>query len=361
MLTKEDRLEAMRRFKDRKTKASERIRYHAMLLVTDGYTNEKIAEVLYVDAGSVARWISDYRARGLEGLKNNPLWGGEHGQRWLSDQQRVQLGTILDTEAMPGTEVGGGWTLRGVIAIVEERFGRRYSERGMRKVLRQIGFSSQRGRALYIKRTDDDHDRFVFETVEKLEELAQSGQRVDPVAGDQTRAYLEGTVGKRWSRVASQPRIADLSRTKFAENIYGAVHVGTGEEVAPFSIDFQDAGATVVWLEMLLEAIPRGTILLWLDSAPHLTDPEVEEWIERHPRVVVIRFPKYEPEENPKEATWKTLKQDVSVHRFHPTKQSLSDAIDAFYQSARRHTVRFLEQFGYFWDKGRIHRLPHPA
>ena len=34
MLSKEDRLEAMRRFKHKKTKAHERLRYHALLLVT---------------------------------------------------------------------------------------------------------------------------------------------------------------------------------------------------------------------------------------------------------------------------------------------------------------------------------------
>jgi transposase len=184
---------------------------------------------------------------------------------------------------------------------------------------------------------------------------------VTPVAGDQTRVYLEGTVGKRWNRVGQQPRIPDRSRTRYAENIYGAEHLGTGEEVAPFSIDFQDAAATVVWLDLLLEAIRRGVILLWLDSAPHLTDTEVEEWLERHPRVRVIRFPKYTPEENPKEATWKDLKEETSHHKYHPTKQSLSDAIDGYYQKARRHTVNFLQRFGYFWSGGRIHPLPYSA
>jgi transposase len=361
VLTKEDRLEAMRRFKYRKTKAFERLRYHALLLVSDGHSFQEVATLLYVDAESVSQWVGLYKEKGLDGLRNNPLWGGEHGQRWLDAEQVAQLGTLLEAEAMPGTEVGSGWTLRAVIALIQERFSVSYSQRGMRKILHLLGFSSQRGRALYIKRTAEDHARFEGETHEVLAQFATSSELVTPVAGDQTRVYLEGTVGKRWNPVGKQPRIADLSRTKFAENIYGAEHLGTGAEVAPFSIDFQDAAATVVWLELLLEAIPRGTIILWLDSAPHLTDPEVEEWIERHPRLIVIRFPKYEPEENPKEATWKALKQDTSKHKFHPTKQSLSDAIDGFYQKAKRHAVNFLERFGYFWEKGRIYPLVQPA
>ncbi len=134
--------------------------------------------------------------------------------------------------------------------------------------------------------------------------------------------------------------------------------MATGEEVAPFSIDFQDADATIRWFEMVIEENPRGKILVWLDSAPHLVHEEVDEWLERQQRIRVKRFPHYTPEENPKEATWKTLKQEASVQGWHPTKKSLSEAIDCFYQSVRRHKVNFLERFGYVWKRGRIHPLP---
>jgi hypothetical protein len=140
-----------------------------------------------------------------------------------------------------------------------------------------------------------------METREILEEFARTGQPMIPLAGDQTSVYLEGTVGKRYSRRGHQPRVADAARRKYAENIYGAVHLGTGGEVAPFSIDFQDADATIRWMEMVLEECPRGKIVVWLDSAPHLVHEEVEEWLERQKRMRVIRLPRYRPEENPKE------------------------------------------------------------
>jgi transposase len=79
-------------------------------------------------------------------LKSHPLWGGEHGQRWLNQEQLTRLGTLLDAEAMPGTEVGSGWSLRAIDSLVEERFAVSYSQRGMRKILRGIYFSLQRGR-----------------------------------------------------------------------------------------------------------------------------------------------------------------------------------------------------------------------
>jgi transposase len=361
VLSKTDRLEAMRRFKHKKTKAHERSRYHALLLVTDGYSFRQIADVLFLDPESVSRWVEIYQRDGLDGLKNHPHWGGERGQRWLTKEQLTQLGTLLDAETMPGTEVGSGWSIRAVIQLIAERFNLSYSPRGCRKILALLDFTLQRGRPFYHRRTPEDQQRFESQTHAVLEEFAENRERVTPLAGDQTRVYLEGTVGKRWSRRGRQPRVSQASRRKYAENIYGALHLGTGEEVAPFSIDFQDADATIRWLELVKQACPRGKIVVWLDSAPHLVQEEVEEWLERESRLQVIRFPRYTPEENPKEGTWKALKETASVHRWHPSKESLSAAIDGFYQSCKRHTVNFLERFGYVWKQGRIYPLPQSA
>lgn len=361
MLSRPDYLEATRRFKNKKVNGHERQRYHALLLVTKGYSHRETADILFVDEETIGRWVKRYQEQGLDGLKNDPRWGGEHGQRRLQADELDRLSKLLEQEAMPGTEVGSGWTIKAIRTLVEERFDFRYSRRGMRKLMRVISWSYQRGRKLYVKRSDAEQQRFEFETCEVLAELAASGENVTPLAGDQSKIYLEGTIARRWSPVGKQPLIADGARSKTAENIYGAVHLGTGEEVVPFVIDWQDSDATICWLEQLLEACPREKIVLWIDQAPHHTSDEVEEWLEAHRRLQVIHFPAYTPEENPKEATWKTLKEEVSHHHWHETKEELSQAIDGFYQKAWKHTVNFLEKFGYFWRDSRIHPLPQSS
>ncbi len=347
MLSPEDYQKALGRYKNKRLNGHERQRYHALLLVTKGYTYRQIADILFVDEETIARWVRLYQEQGLEGLKNHPRWGGEHGQCRLPEAELVHLRQVLEQEAMPGTEVGSGWTVRAIGVRLEERFQVHYSRRG--------------GRKLYIKRSAAEQARFEWETTAVLADLAGRQVEVTPLAGDQSKVYLEGTVARRWSPVGQQPLIAEGARSKAAENIYGAVQLGTGEEVAPFVIDWQDSEATVCWLEQLLAVGPRGEIVLWLDHAPHHTSEEVEEWLETHPRLRVIHFPAYPPEANPKEATWKTLKEEVSPHCWHETKTALSQAIDRFYQTARTHTVNFLEKFGYVWHEGRIHPLPHPA
>jgi putative transposase len=361
MLSPEDYHEALRRYKNKRVNGHERQRYQALLLVTKGYTYRQIADILFVDEETISRWVRLYQEQGLDGLKNHPRWGGEHGQCRLRELELAQLSQVLEQEAMPGTVVGSGWTVRAIRALLEEHFQVHYSGRGVRKLMRGLRWSYQRGRKLYIKRSAAEQARFAWETTEALADLAARQVEVTPLAGEQSKVYLEGTVARRWNPVGQQPLIADGARSKAAENIYGAVHLGTGEEVAPFVIDWQDSEATVCWLEQVLAVCPRGEIVLWLDHAPHHTSEEVEEWLETHRRLRVIHFPAYTPEANPKEATWKTLKEDVSHHCWHETKAALSQAVDRFYQTARNYTVNFLEQFGYYWFEGKIHPLPQPA
>jgi len=122
LLSESDYLEAMRRYKNKKSNSHERQRYHALLLVTKGYSYRETAEILFVDEETISRWVRAYQEKGLDGLKNHPRWGGEHGQRRLNEAELAQLSKLLEQEAMPGTEVGSGWTVKAIRLLIEERF-----------------------------------------------------------------------------------------------------------------------------------------------------------------------------------------------------------------------------------------------
>jgi transposase len=358
MLSETDYHEAVRRYKNMKVKGHERQRYHALILVHQGYSYREVGQILLVDEDTIARWVQQYHERGLAGLRNDPQWGGEHGQRELTREQVESLKRLLNEEAMAGTKVGSGWTNKAVRQLIVEHFAVTYSKSGVRKLFAHMGWSYQRGRKFYIRRDPVDQARDELETEAVLAKYARNGKPVVPLASDQSKVYLEGTLGRRWNPIGQQPVVADGARQKRAENLYGAVHLGTGAEVAPFAIDWQDSDATIRWYELLLEECPQGQILLWQDQAPHHTSEEVQEWLETQARIEVITFPKYTPEENPKEATWKDLKEEVSHHHWHETMADLRTAIDSYYQAGKNHVVNFLQKFGYRWSNGVIELLP---
>jgi transposase len=87
MLNHKDFLEATRRFKNKKENPHHRQRYHALLLVSKGYSYRERADILFIDEETVSRWVRLYQTNGLDGLNNNPLWGGE--QRGTGSAQYV--------------------------------------------------------------------------------------------------------------------------------------------------------------------------------------------------------------------------------------------------------------------------------
>src|SRR6266446_6523206 len=122
MLSESDYQEAVRRYKDMKVNGHERQRYHALILVHKGYSYREVGQILLVDEEAISRWVRQYQEHGLDGLKNAPGWGGEHGQRELSAEQGDALKRILRAEAMPGTKLGSGWTNKAVRQLMVERF-----------------------------------------------------------------------------------------------------------------------------------------------------------------------------------------------------------------------------------------------
>lgn len=358
MLSEADYEEAVRRYKNMKLDGHERQRCHALILVQQEYSYREIAAILLVDERTISRWVEQHSRHGMVGLQNHDNWGGAHEQSELNQEQLTQLEKLLRATAMPDTAVGSGWTNKAVRALILKTFEVSYSKSGLRKVFARLGWSFQRGRKLYHRRTPEDQARYELETRATLADLAARGVKVVPLASDQSKVYLEGTLGRRWNPIGEKPLVPDGARSKQAENLYGAVHLGTGAEVAPLVIDWQDSDATICWYQQVLKDCPRGEIVIWQDQAPHHTSEEVEDWLALHPRIKIVDFPKYTPEENPKEQTWKDLKEEVSHHHWHETVDDLRKAVDGYYQTGKQHVVNFLEKFGYMWKNGVIYELP---
>ena len=99
---------------------------------------------------------------------------------------------------MAGTQVGSGWTNKAVRHLLGERFGVTYGKSGVRKLFAHLGWSYQRGRKLYIRRDPLDQERYEEETYAVLAKYARNGQKVVPLASDQSKVYLEGTLSRRW-------------------------------------------------------------------------------------------------------------------------------------------------------------------
>ena len=227
----------------------------------------------------------------------------------------------------------------------------------MRKVLASLGWSYQKGRSQYAPPDPVEMARFQQQTQEILAALVAAGVPVHPVAADEAKLYRESTVGYRWNPRGEQPIAPQGGRRKQSICLYGTVHLGTGAEFT-IQTDWMDSDWTIAFLAALEKEYPDGLLLLFWDGAPHHPSAAVEAYLEAHPWIVVIPFPPYRPDLNPKENTWHVMREDVTHHRWYQSLARLIQSVCAYYRKGTQRVVNFLETFGFRWVDRFIQPLP---
>ena len=93
--------------------------------------------------GTVNQWLRWYETMGLEGLRT---WKQPGAARRLSDSQREELAAIVEAGPMAAGFTTGVWTGPMVGDVIAMRFGVRYHNQHVPRLLHQLGFSVQRPR-----------------------------------------------------------------------------------------------------------------------------------------------------------------------------------------------------------------------
>jgi transposase len=131
-LTDEGRAEIVRRYKQEKNSRF-RERLQCLLFKDRGLTNIEVADMLEVVPETITDWLNLYEDGGVEALCRLETGGSDS---FLSQDQIALLQTQLDTQVFQ--------TAKQVCAWVQEQFAVTYSERGMRDLLKRLGYTRQK-------------------------------------------------------------------------------------------------------------------------------------------------------------------------------------------------------------------------
>ena len=123
----------------------ERRRRTGMRLLARGVTQAEVARRVAVSRQTVSMW---QRARQADPQAWRRKRLGKPGG--LSDAERTRLAKLIVAGAIAGGFPTELWTLARVAMLIEREFGRAYSTVHVWRLLKQLGFSSQRpvGRAI---------------------------------------------------------------------------------------------------------------------------------------------------------------------------------------------------------------------
>jgi transposase len=109
----------------------------------DGRSVISLAQELGVTRGSVNRWLQWYEADHVQGLRTRSAPGATPR---LTESQRTALTEIIESGPIAAGYQSGVWTGPMIGDLIEQRFGVRYHNHHVPRLLHQLGFSVQRPR-----------------------------------------------------------------------------------------------------------------------------------------------------------------------------------------------------------------------
>ena len=118
-------------------------RAKSVLGYLDGQKVIALSQALEVTRGSINRWLQWYQAMGAEGLRDAERPGP---MPRLSEAQKAELATIIEAGPQAAGFTSGMWTGPMIGELIRRRFGVRYHNHHIPRLLGWMGFSVQRPR-----------------------------------------------------------------------------------------------------------------------------------------------------------------------------------------------------------------------
>jgi putative transposase len=111
-----------------------------------GMSRESAARQAGMDRQTLRDWVIRFNAAGVEGLRDRPKSGRPS---WLNDGQLATLKAVVLRGPEPERAGVSSWRATDLCRFVEDRFGVRYSENGMLRLLHDLGLSWQKARPVH--------------------------------------------------------------------------------------------------------------------------------------------------------------------------------------------------------------------
>ncbi|MFZ1099238.1 MAG: IS630 family transposase [Steroidobacteraceae bacterium] len=285
---------------EKEDRALQRRRMRAGRLLLRGVPQAEVARRVAVTRTTVSAWNEQLNCGGLQGLRRRPR-GRPSG---LDGRQKVELVRLLKDGALAQGFATELWTLRRVGQLIAEKFGRRYSESQVWRILVGLGFSSQRPTGRALERDEAAIRHWKRKRWPALKKNARKQGRII-VFIDESGLSERPTQVRGWAPRGETPvlqyhfnwhqlsAMAGITFYRFYFRLFPGAIKG------PQVIEFLDA---------LGRQIRRKVLVIW-DGLPAHRSRVVRDYIESLKGAIQLEYlPAYAPELNPTEYIWGHLK-----------------------------------------------------
>jgi transposase len=129
----------------------------ALANALDGLPREKAARLAGMTGQTLGDWVHRYNTEGVEGLRDRARPGRPCA---LDDGQQVALKALILRGSNLERDGCVAWRARDLCDLVERRFGVRYGETGMLRLLKGLDLSWQKARPVHPEADPGAQERF---------------------------------------------------------------------------------------------------------------------------------------------------------------------------------------------------------
>lgn len=279
----------------------------AIALVLDGEGREAAGRAVGVDRQTVRDWVVRYNAAGPDGLRNRPRPGRACR---LTDAQLAVVRGWMESGPDPAADGVSRWRTCDIRRKIEGAFGAAYTDEGVRRLLRRLGFRWVSGRPEHPRGDAAARAGFrsafgalVTAAVRKRFGEAGLDQGMEIWFQDEARVGQKGSVSRVWAPRGSRPRVVRDHRHGYCY-LFGAACGARGKAVG-LVFERADTAAMNAHLAAIGAAVADGACgVVVLDGAgwhrsKGLVVPD---------NIVLLPLPPYSPELNPMETVIQFLR-----------------------------------------------------
>lgn len=289
-----------------------------LILLDMGKDYDEIVAILGIGRGTISSCLQKYRADGLDKYLDRHYvpYGGK-----MSAEQLV----LLDSEVSAGVFTSS----QQVRDFIEKAFGIRYSLSATRGILERLGFVHKKTSEVPSRFDEAAQEAFLEQFVPFLEETPET-EAVFFLDGAHPTHNTRSTYA--WVK-RGQKKIIPTNTGRERLNLSGAMNAHRPEEVIVHESEWVNAQATVALLEKIEARHPdKARIYAFADNASYYKNAIVSDWLDKHPRVVLLFLPTYSPNLNLIERFWKFMRKKVINTTFYPTFKEFKKAILEFFE-----------------------------
>lgn len=300
-------------------------RSHALLYIIEGKTVAEVAEILNLSLQTIYNYITAFILKRLDSLVYHCPPGRP---RKLTKTQRQILAKLIERGPEKAGYDCGCWDTVLIQDLIYTRFGVEYNPHYVAELLKNMGFSYQKGRFVsdHLENVAAAQKEWLEKTWPQIVKLAQKkGAMI--LFGDEASFAQWGSLSYTWARKGQQPTVKTSGLRK-GYKIFGLIDYLSGAFFYKGHTGKFNAESYQAFLTEVLARTQQQLILIQDGARYHTSKAMAEFFADQTERLTVYQLPAYSPEFNPIEYLWRNIKKQATHLRYFPTFADLMNKVD---------------------------------